>query len=317
MANQAQSTRLDTALKLLLITFVSLVAFFTGAYVGKAMSDSDHQLKAMEADFQSQKTAAEKHKNLDVPDKDALIDEEVAQMSDKIVKAEKDQLGESLVKETIENKVETKAHDVAAHDPKGHDVAAHDPKGHDVKATVTKATVTKASETTHEKLAAKMPVKATAPSRDVAAEIKPIKKVAHVNDEPNLNVKKSKLDLGEVHKTADRIAHNEATTSDEMVSQKAESRVPSSLPKSVGTASGPGFTVQVASFPTSEEAKKQVEELVKKGFPAFPIEATISGKTWYRVSLGNFKTQREAAQYRLQIIKDSDIKKAIVAKVSP
>ncbi len=292
MANQGQSTRLDTALKLLLITFVSLVAFFTGAYVGKAMSDSDHQLKAMEADFQTQKTAAEKHKNLDVADKDALVDEEVAQMSDKIMKSEKDQLGESLVKE-------------AATEMKG------DAKG--------KAAEKTAEKETAEKPAAKTAAKSTKPNREIATEEKPIKKVAHASEEPSLNVKKSKLDLSEVHKTAERIASNETALSDEPVSQKEEptSRIPSSLPKSVGTASGPGFTVQVASFPTSEEAKKQVDELVKKGFPAFPIEATISGKTWYRVSLGNFKTQKEAAQYRLQLIKDSDIKKAIVAKVAP
>ena len=335
MANQAQSTRLDTALKLLLITFVSLVAFFTGAYVGKSMSDSDHQLKAMEADFQTQKTAAEKHKDLDVADKDALVDEEVAQMSDKIVKAEKDQLGESAVREvaeaghgaTHEDKHDAKGHDAkapekvaaAGHDTKGHDAKApekvaatgHDTKGPEVKAPE------KVADHSHDKPAAKMPEKAAHPTREIATEEKSIKKVARGIDEPSLSVKKSKLDLSEVHKTADRIAHNEATTSDEMVSQKPESRIPSSLPKSVGTASGPGFTVQVASFPTPDEAKKHVEELIKKGFPAFPIEATISGKTWYRVSLGNFKTQKEAAQYRLQLIKDSDIKKAIVARVSP
>lgn len=296
MANQGQSTRLDTALKLLLITFVSLVAFFTGAYVGKAMSDSDHQLKAMEADFQTQKTAAEKHKDLDVADKDALVDEEVAQMSDKIMKTEKDQLGESEVKETAEAKVGEKT-EVKTADAKA-PVKANEPETK----TLVKA------------------VKPTKQTREVAAEEKPIKKItAHVVEEPSLSVKKSKLDLSEVHKTAERIAKNEVATSDEQVSQKPEanSRIPSSLPKSVGTASGPGFTVQVASFPTSDEAKKQVDELVKKGFPAFPIEATISGKTWYRVSLGNFKTQKEAAQYRIQLIKDSDIKKAIVAKVSP
>ena len=256
------------------------------------MSDSDHQLKAMEADFQTQKTAAEKHKNLDVADKDALVDEEVAQMSDKIVKSEKDQLGESVV---AESKPEPKA------------------KGEE------KKTEEKTAEKTSEKPTRKEAAKTNKPTRDVAAEEKPIKKVAHASEEPSLSVKKSKLDLSEVHKTAERIAHSETGVSDEPVSQKTEgnSRIPSSLPKSVGTASGPGFTVQVASFPTSDEAKKQVDDLVKKGFPAFPIEATISGKTWYRVSLGNFKTQKEAAQYRLQLIKDSDIKKAIVAKVSP
>ena len=121
MANPAQSSRLDTALKLLLITFVSLVAFSTGVYVGKEMSNSDYQLKTMEADFQAQKTAAQKNKDIDVEDKDAIVEDEVAQMSQKMIKSEKDQLGESVVKEDkAEAKAETKeeAKAVAKAEPK-------------------------------------------------------------------------------------------------------------------------------------------------------------------------------------------------------
>ncbi len=284
MANPAQSSRLDTALKLLLITFVSLVAFSTGVYVGKEMSNSDYQLKTMEADFQAQKTAAQKNKDLDVEEKDALVADEVTQMSDKMIKSEKDQLGESVVKDETAKDVKTEAKTEAKPEHKTEKVAEHK--------------------------------EAKKEAREVASSEKPIKKVAKNAEEPSINLKK-KVNLDEVHKTADRIVKNEVPTTDTKTAEKNESRVPSSLPKSVGTANGAGFTVQVASFPTEEEAKKQVETLVRKGFPAFPIEATIAGKTWYRVSLGNFKTQKEAATYRIQLIKDSDIKKAIVAKVSP
>lgn len=292
MANPAQSSRLDTALKLLLITFVSLVAFSTGVYVGKEMSNSDYQLKTMEADFQAQKTAAQKNKDIDVEEKDALVEDEVAQMSQKMIKSEKDQLGESVVKEEkAEAKAETKEESKA------------------VAKVETKAEPKKVAERKAE------PAKKEA--RAVASDEKPIKKVAKANEEPSINLKKSKVDLDEVHKTAARIVKNEVPTTENKAPEKNEVRVPSSLPKSVGTANGAGFTVQVASFPTEDEARKQVETLIRKGFPAFPIEATIGGKTWYRVSLGNFKTQKEAATYRIQLIKDSDIKKAIVAKVSP
>jgi outer membrane biosynthesis protein TonB len=291
MANPAQSSRLDTALKLLLITFVSLVAFSTGVYVGKEMSNSDYQLKTMEADFQAQKTAAQKNKDFDVEEKDAIVSDEVAQMSEKMIKSEKDQLGESVVKEEVaDGKTEPKA------------VAKNEAKTEPKKA---------------EKVAVKKPEPVKKDVREVASDEKPIKKVAKATEEPSINLKKSKVNLDEVHKTADRIVKNEVPTTETKAAEKSESRVPSSLPKSVGTASGAGFTVQVASFPTEDEARKQVETLIRKGFPAFPIEATIGGKTWYRVSLGNFKTQKEAATYRIQLIKDSDIKKAIVAKVSP
>ena len=56
--NELGSSRMDTVLKMLLIAFVSLLAFSSGVYFGKQMSDSDHQLKALESDFSSQKYAA-------------------------------------------------------------------------------------------------------------------------------------------------------------------------------------------------------------------------------------------------------------------
>ena len=52
-----------------------------------------------------------------------------------------------------------------------------------------------------------------------------------------------------------------------------------------------------------------------KGFPAFPVEATIGGKTWYRVSVGSFKTQKEAITYRAQLLKQASLPSAIVQKI--
>jgi cell division protein FtsN len=76
------------------------------------------------------------------------------------------------------------------------------------------------------------------------------------------------------------------------------------------------FTVQVASYPTAEAAKSHANELVKKGFPAFPVEAVVNGRSWYRVSVGSFKSQKEATAYRTTLLKQADLQSAIVQKIS-
>ena len=58
MLGQNGSSRLDTVLKMLLIAFVSLLAFSSGVYFGKEMSDSEYQLKALEKDFNDNEKVA-------------------------------------------------------------------------------------------------------------------------------------------------------------------------------------------------------------------------------------------------------------------
>jgi cell division protein FtsN len=113
-------------------------------------------------------------------------------------------------------------------------------------------------------------------------------------------------------KAAERVAMGASPS--ENSKPKAEPREPL-LPSSIGSPKEGEFTVQVASYPESAEAKARAEDLAKKGFPAYPVEATVKGKTWYRVSIGSFRTAKEASTYRAQLMKQADLRSAIVQRI--
>jgi DedD protein len=59
--------------------------------------------------------------------------------------------------------------------------------------------------------------------------------------------------------------------------------------------SGPGFAVQVMTFPDRGGADTLVQQLTKKGYPAFVIgPVTSGGRSIYRVRVGKYKDRREA-----------------------
>lgn len=61
---------------------------------------------------------------------------------------------------------------------------------------------------------------------------------------------------------------------------------------------GGKYAVQVGAYQKEEEAKKIVEGLKSKGYPAFVETTKGSGQgTWYRVRIGLFKTRGEAKLY--------------------
>lgn len=76
------------------------------------------------------------------------------------------------------------------------------------------------------------------------------------------------------------------------------------------------YTVQVASYPNLNDAESMSESLVKKGFPAFPIKVSINGQDWYRVSVGSFKTKKEASEYQVSLKKQGVVKDAVVQKLT-
>ncbi|WII73113.1 SPOR domain-containing protein [Bdellovibrio sp. 22V] len=105
----------------------------------------------------------------------------------------------------------------------------------------------------------------------------------------------------------------------ETVEKKAapqHERVPSSLPKDVAQYAVGKFTVQVASYADEAEAQKMASSLKGKGYSAFYIPANIKGKTWYRVSVGQFATQKEAQSYRNEFLTKSKVESAIVQKIT-
>ncbi len=271
MRNQVGSSRMDTVLKMMLIAFISLLAFSSGVYFGKQLSDSDHQLKALEGDFSktSTKTAEHKEEHGDSSHggaggnpEDAINEEEVAAMSEKFVNDEKEEgHGEAR-----------KIASADAHDD--HAAPAHGAKK---------------AEAKHE-----APAHAAPKAANSHGEKKP--------------------DLSAAHKAAARVAHNAAPAETHKPATE-ETRAPNSLPKTVGASADVEFTVQVASYPTMDAAKAKSDELKQKGFVAFPVEAQVNGKTWYRVSVGSFKTYKEATTYRAQFLKATNLTTAIVQKI--
>ncbi len=75
------------------------------------------------------------------------------------------------------------------------------------------------------------------------------------------------------------------------------------------------YTVQVASYPSLTDAETMSTSLVKKGFPAFPIKVSIKGQDWYLVSVGSFKTKKEAMDYQTNLKKQGVVKDAVVQKL--
>jgi len=246
MKNESGSSRMDTVLKMLLIAFISLLAFSSGVFFGKQLSDSDYQLRALESDFnQSGFVKLSDSNDADLANIDtktdlALVDRAEAQAEETINQEEIAALSEQFVNnekaEIVKNEAESKQAEGA-----------------------------------------------------------------------------SKPDLSAASKAAMRIAQNASPT--EPAPQKEPSRIPSSLPKTVGTSQDVQFTVQVASYPTPEAAQEHANELVKKGYPAFPVAANVQGKTWYRVSVGTFKTQKEAMAYRAELLKQTSLPSAIVQRI--
>lgn len=296
MKSQAGSSRFDTVLKMLLIAFISLLAFSTGVYFGREMTENDYQLKALESGFdESQQHAAEKNQDYDVREEDAVAAEDVETLTDKYVKAEKENMGEDV------------AHRDVAHADEGHAHAAKDSRA--APAAEKKVPAKAGPQETRNVASAhdtKPIVKTPAAHTDADAEI-----AAHIEKAAKQT---SKPDLSQVHEAARRVASNQ-TPSAAPKPAATENRVPSSLPKSVGAATETEFTVQVASYPTLDEAKKHANNLVTKGFPAYPVEANVKGKTWYRVSVGSFKTMNEAGKYRSQLLKQASLTSAIVQKI--
>ncbi len=99
------------------------------------------------------------------------------------------------------------------------------------------------------------------------------------------------------------------------VPAKAQPRHPTSIPKDVAQYSVGKFTVQIASYATEDEAKKQANELKEKGYSAFYVPAQVKGKSWYRVSVGLFATEDEAKNYRKEFSAKSKIENSIIQKI--
>lgn len=112
---------------------------------------------------------------------------------------------------------------------------------------------------------------------------------------------------------AQALVHNKNPLVNE---KKDEKRIPTSLPKEYAQSPVGKFTVQIASFADEVEAQKSAENYKRKGYSAFYIPATLKGKTWFRVSVGQFATQDEAIKYKNKFLSETNLSSAIVQKMT-
>lgn len=97
---------------------------------------------------------------------------------------------------------------------------------------------------------------------------------------------------------------------------KAKTEVkPTSLPSLVGEIKAGQFTVQVGSYDNEKDAQNFAQTLKTKGYSAYYIPADVKGKTYYRVSVGQFNTRKEAEEYRNVMLDKSVVAAALVQKV--
>ena len=62
-----------------------------------------------------------------------------------------------------------------------------------------------------------------------------------------------------------------------------------------------GYTIQVGSFSFEQNALKLVEELKKRGFPAYSTKANIGGRDVFRVRIGSYKNMIEAEPLKKEL----------------
>ncbi len=74
------------------------------------------------------------------------------------------------------------------------------------------------------------------------------------------------------------------------------------------------YCVNVASCKLKESADEVIKDLQKKGYEPAVDSIVVKGTTWYRVTLGHFKTQGEAQSYAMELQSKEHIKGLVLKK---
>jgi septal ring-binding cell division protein DamX len=61
------------------------------------------------------------------------------------------------------------------------------------------------------------------------------------------------------------------------------------------------FTIQVAAYLKSEDARRFVDQLTAKGLEAFWTTAASADRTWYQVKVSHFATKEAARSFGLDL----------------
>ena len=282
------ASKTDAIAKLVIVFFISLLSFSIGTFVGKNYSDNQHQLAALEPSSKvekSERSVASVNEEANSNKPGAMTDEEIAKLAEEFVS------DETAPAEGAHGAVASAEHGETAAPAHGAATSAKNETGHG----------------------------AAAPAgHEAASEKSDAKSEAH---SPRGPLNKGHITENAPSATAKNLAAGKApaTTENKPTAAKTaivEERRPSSLPKDVAAFSVGKFTVQVASYPDEAEAQKHASELKDKGYSAFYVPANIKGKTYYRVSVGQFATQKEAQSYRTEFLGKAKVSSAIVQKIT-
>lgn len=284
----------DVVVKLVLVLFISLLSFAVGTYVGRKTSDTQHKMASLEPGGSSK--GQDPHREVASEGASEGVEAKVAG-SESLTDDEIAKLAEEFVTDGNETKPE------ASHDVKG--AAGHEVSHETAPAAATHGAKVQAKpETKHEakqetKKEAKHETKGeTKVERPHDANHEQLPTAAHgVSHEP----KHQAGPVESIHEAAAKTVETE--------------RVPSSIPKDVAQYSVGKFTVQIGSFASKVEAEKRSTELSDKGYKAFVIPAKINGKSWFRVSVGLFATEKEAKDYKSEFMAKGKVENAIVQKI--
>ncbi len=273
--NQNGGSKTDTIVKLILVFFVSLLSFSVGTFVGKQFSDSQHRLASLEKDYQNEANEGRST---------ASVQEEGLDVKPNEILSQEDVA--KLAEEFVQDIPDAKAKREVANTADTHG------ETHKESEEVVK------KETAAVKKVETSPAPTTKETEAAVHNQAPVHKEVH-----GLTVDAA----------AKKVAEGKPVL--EPVAKKVEAPKKISLPKVTSVDVQGKYTIQVSSHPSENDAKTQAQDLVTKGFSAFYVPALIDGKTWYRVSVGNFSTAETAKEYLGKIKANAVFKDSIVRKV--
>jgi cell division septation protein DedD len=274
------SSKTDVMIKLILVLFISLLSFSVGTYVGKKFSDNQQKV----AHYESGGSAEGAERSV------ASVEEHASATEPK-----EDEHGEKIA---------------------GQGEAANHGDGHGEKS----ATVPSDEEV--RKLAAEFvsdePTKKEEAHADPHAKPVHAKSDEHAAEAPAHG--EAKAPKADQHakaalpsSVADRLADGHAPLPEP---KKVEKRAPAELPKQVASSPIGKYTVQVAALTTEDEAKNMASDMTKRGLEAFYLEAKVKNKTYYRVNVRLFESEKAAAQYRKELMAKEKLSSALVQKIT-
>ncbi len=76
---------------------------------------------------------------------------------------------------------------------------------------------------------------------------------------------------------------------------------------SAAEAPPPVFTVQVGSFRSRADAERFLARIRQQGVEAQIVEASVAGRTWYRVQAGRFRSRAAAGKFQDSVLKGKGI----------